>query len=537
MEVIFFLSSGLFLGWSLGANDAANVFGTAVGTRMVKFRTAALVCSVFIILGAVISGAGAAHTLGRLGAVNALPGAFTVALAAGLTTLWMTRLNLPVSTSQAIVGAIIGWNFYADTVTDTRSLGSIVTTWVACPLLAAAVAALLYLAARRFIARRRPHLLSLDAWTRVGLLVAGAFGSYSLGANNIANVMGVFVPDNPFPDLTVLGLTISGAQLLFALGGLAIAVGVFTFSERVMKTVGGGLLRLSPVAALVVVLAHSITLFLFASEGLEHVLASLGLPTFPLVPVSSSQAVIGAIIGIGLLKGGKDIRYGVLGEISLGWAATPVLAGLMSFGLLFVVENVLDQHVSHDVTYRIDAAVIADLNTTGINDPGLLRLQNRDRANSERLQHDLKKATRLDDSQILDVIARAKLGNWHVDPALVSRERDRDWFSDGQMRAIRFLAGRSYERSWALRHDLATASPEWRPRKATKQNKLHNKELELKLEYLEQVFSVRERDPDQEEELPEPAATGPAAAPADTSAALPEGAPPDSATAPVSAPR
>ncbi|MBK7045111.1 MAG: inorganic phosphate transporter [bacterium] len=416
MEVIFFLSSGLFLGWSLGANDAANVFGTAVGTRMVKFRTAALVCSVFIILGAVISGAGAAHTLGRLGAVNALPGAFTVALAAGLTTWWMTRLNLPVSTSQAIVGAIIGWNFYADTVTDTRSLGSIVTTWVACPLLAAGVAALLYLAARRFIARRRPHLLSLDAWTRVGLLVAGAFGSYSLGANNIANVMGVFVPDNPFPDFTVLGLTISGAQLLFALGGLAIAVGVFTFSERVMKTVGGGLLRLSPVAALVVVLAHSITLFLFASEGLEHVLASVGLPTFPLVPVSSSQAVIGAIIGIGLLKGGKDIRYGVLGEISLGWAATPVLAGLMSFGLLFVVENVLDQHVSHDVTYRIDAAVIADLDATGIDDPGLLRLQNRDRANSERLQHDLKKATPLSDSQILDVIARAKLGNWHVDP-------------------------------------------------------------------------------------------------------------------------
>ena len=112
MELILFLSSGLFMGWSLGANDAANVFGTAVGTRMVRFRTAALVCSAFIILGAVISGAGAAHTLGRLGAVNALPGSFTVALAAGLTTLWMTRLNLPVSTSQAVVGAIIGYRYY-----------------------------------------------------------------------------------------------------------------------------------------------------------------------------------------------------------------------------------------------------------------------------------------------------------------------------------------------------------------------------------------------------------------------------------------
>ena len=55
MEVVVFvfLSSGLFLGWSLGANDAANIFGTAVGTRIVRFATAALVCSVFVVLGAV----------------------------------------------------------------------------------------------------------------------------------------------------------------------------------------------------------------------------------------------------------------------------------------------------------------------------------------------------------------------------------------------------------------------------------------------------------------------------------------------------
>ena len=45
LTVLFFLTSGLMLGWSLGANDAANVFGTAVGTRMVRFGTAALVCS------------------------------------------------------------------------------------------------------------------------------------------------------------------------------------------------------------------------------------------------------------------------------------------------------------------------------------------------------------------------------------------------------------------------------------------------------------------------------------------------------------
>jgi PiT family inorganic phosphate transporter len=56
--LLIFLSSGLFLGWSLGANDAANVFGTAVGTRMVRFKVAAIICGVCVILGSVWSGAG-----------------------------------------------------------------------------------------------------------------------------------------------------------------------------------------------------------------------------------------------------------------------------------------------------------------------------------------------------------------------------------------------------------------------------------------------------------------------------------------------
>ena len=57
-SILIFLSSGLFLGWALGSNDAANVFGTAVGTRMVRWSTAAIICSIFVVLGAVISGAG-----------------------------------------------------------------------------------------------------------------------------------------------------------------------------------------------------------------------------------------------------------------------------------------------------------------------------------------------------------------------------------------------------------------------------------------------------------------------------------------------
>ena len=49
MMIWGFISSGLFLGWKLGANGAANVFGSAVGSRMIKFRTAAIIATIFII--------------------------------------------------------------------------------------------------------------------------------------------------------------------------------------------------------------------------------------------------------------------------------------------------------------------------------------------------------------------------------------------------------------------------------------------------------------------------------------------------------
>ena len=117
LSFLLYLSSGLFLGWSLGASEASN-FGTAVATKMITFRTAAIISAICFIVGAVYAGAGASHTLGTLGNISALAGAFMVALSAALNTPWMVRISIPVSTSQAIVGAIIGWNFFAHKPTD-----------------------------------------------------------------------------------------------------------------------------------------------------------------------------------------------------------------------------------------------------------------------------------------------------------------------------------------------------------------------------------------------------------------------------------
>ena len=346
LVIVIFLLGGLFLGWSLGANDAANVFGTAVGTRMIRFKTAAIVCGLFIILGAVISGAGTTETLGKLGSINALPGAFAACVSAGLAVYIMTKSGLPVSTTQAIVGAIIGWNIYTGSSTNFKILFTILSTWVLCPIITALIAMLFFICMKKILKNTNWHILRLDAYTRSALLIAGAFGAYSLGANNIANVMGVFVPISPFTDISLSYFgTFSSTKQLFLLGGIAIAVGVFTYSKKVMFTVGNDLLKMSPVAAFIVVIAHSIVLFLFASKGISNFLISMNLPAIPLVPVSSSQAIVGAVIGIGILKGGKEVQWNIAGKITIGWVVLPIIAALICLALLFILQNIFNQSV------------------------------------------------------------------------------------------------------------------------------------------------------------------------------------------------
>jgi phosphate/sulfate permease len=348
--ILLFLTSGLFLGWSLGANDASNVFGSAVGSKMVSFRTAALIASVAVILGAVIQGAGAADTLGKLGSVNALGGAFTLALAAAVTVYVMTKFALPVSTTQAIVGAIIGWNFFTGNNTDTSTLTKIVFTWITGPVIGALFAVLLFVLVIKIKKVTRIHLFRFETIVRFGLIVAGAFGAYSLGANNIANVMGVFIPSFNLEPVDLRFFILTSGQQLFLLGGLAIALGIITYSRKVMDTIGGNIVELSPEGAMVVVLAQSLVLFIFSSSGLSSLFVRIGLPPIPMVPVSSSQVIVGCVIGIGLYKGARNINFRLLGEIAIGWISTPVISGLLAFFSLFFMKNLFGIDIGHKIS-------------------------------------------------------------------------------------------------------------------------------------------------------------------------------------------
>ena len=345
-EYLLFLSSGLFLGWSLGANDSANIFGTAVGTKMLKFTTAATIASIFIVLGAVISGQNTTETLNALGGVNTLPAAFAVSLSASLAVRVMLKSGISVSISQTIVGAIIGWNVYNNQETDSQTLINILSCWVMCPVVSGLIAVGLYLLVKKILHCSKLHILWQDFIVRQGMILTTALGGFALGANNMADVVGVFVGSCAFDDVSVGGIiNLSGIQVLFLIGATAVSIGVFTYSKKVISTVGKGVLTFSPMVAWIVILSQSLVLILFSSEGLENFLVSIGLPPLPAVPVSSTQAVIGAIVGIGLAKGGKEIRWSLVGKLVCGWVTSPLMAFILSYISLSFMENVFKQSV------------------------------------------------------------------------------------------------------------------------------------------------------------------------------------------------
>lgn len=304
------LLGGVFMGWSLGSNDSANIFGTAVSSGMVRYRTAVFLSSVMIMAGALLSGSAGMHTLSGL-VVQTADSAFVTTMAAALAVTIMTVLKLPVSTSQAVVGAIIGIGLLTGQ-RDFGGLQKVILCWIGTPVGTIIVSIILYQLIGKILEKIPMHIFMRDKLLRYGLILAGSYGAYALGANNVANVTGVFIETGQ--------LTVFQAALL---GGGSIALGVLTYSRNVMKTVGQKLVKLDPFSAFIAVLSSAIVVHFYALLG---------------VPVSSSQAIIGAVLGIGMLKGVQTISKKTLLSIFSGWIASPVVAGVLAytiFGLLY----------------------------------------------------------------------------------------------------------------------------------------------------------------------------------------------------------
>lgn len=323
--------SSVAVGWSIGANDAANSLGTAVGSKVVTLKQGIILITIFGFLGAVLQGKYVVATIGKgIVPIHALPsnvGGLVAMIATIAACLWVvlaTYWKMPISTSHSIVGAVAGAGLAVNGIT-TRAhelvaapvnwsvMRDIFLCWVLTPLGAALIGYVFYLTLRAVFPKIVPEKIQKPVLTFL-IIASGCYVAFSWGANDVANAIGL-----------IAGAGILSPMACLVIGGLSIALGIVTWGYKVIETIGSEITRLLPLMAFSAQLASGVNV---------HAYTLLG------VPVSTSHSIVGAIFGVGLVLGVKVVNLKVLREIVVCWIATPFVSGILSFALLWVVTRI-----------------------------------------------------------------------------------------------------------------------------------------------------------------------------------------------------
>lgn len=390
--MILILSSLLafYLAWNLGANDVANSMGTSVGSKAVTLKQALIIAGLLEFTGAVFFGHNVSETLitGILDPAQFTPqmliiGMISVLVAAGIWLNVATLFGFPVSSSHATVGAIAGVGslaFGIDAV-NWNEIELISITWIITPLVSGLIAAIFYGTIKRFILDQPDAIARLQQWIPwISTVLIGIFGvivfptiaksiqtAINLSIQNISLVLGVLAIStlsiSVLQNLQTVESTIAKFQVVSAcfvafahgsndvgnaiapfaaivsvlrsgtvqdfeiplwiliLGGIGIVAGLAVLGGKVISTIGEGIISLQPSGGLCAELATATTILIASRYGL---------------PVSTSHALVGGVVGVGLVQGLKSIRVETIRSIGLTWLVTIPVAAILS-GIVFLI--------------------------------------------------------------------------------------------------------------------------------------------------------------------------------------------------------
>jgi PiT family inorganic phosphate transporter len=321
-------------------------------------------------------------------------GMLAALLGAGSFLFVTSMRGLPVSTGQSIVGGILGFALIAFGAGPVNwgEIGKIAASWVVSPLLAGVLAFVLFESIRRLVfnhpdpaigARRYLPMyvflaalviclvtlvkglshIGVEIDTRTAVLGAIALGgvaavisamllrridlspearasdryrnverifaiaqvftaatmAFAHGSNDVANAVGpvaaiINVLNNPGS----VGESSELSGWVLILGGAGIVVGLATYGHRVMRTIGARITELTPTRGFSAELAAASTVVLATFFGL---------------PVSTTQTLVGGVLGVGMARGLRALDLSVLGTVFLGWLLT--LPGAALFTAVF----------------------------------------------------------------------------------------------------------------------------------------------------------------------------------------------------------
>lgn len=327
-EIIFVvygaIAAALFFDFVNGFHDAANSIATVVGTRVLRPLQAVCMAAVANFAGPFVFGTAVAATVGKgiiqpeFSTVYVILAGLVGAIIWDLVTWWF---GLPSSSSHALIGGLVGSALMVGGLQALVYSGveKVLVFMVVSPSVGFAIAAGFGLAILYFLGRSAPGKVN-RVFGRLQI-VSSAFFSLTHGANDGQKTMGV-----------ITALLIAGGMLqtdkfivpIWVILGAAaaIAFGTFFGGWRIVKTMAFRLTNLKPYQGFC------------AETGGGAILTSMA---WLGIPVSTTHAISGAIMGAGSTKRLSAVRWGLGRRIVYAWIITiPASAGLAAASLLII---------------------------------------------------------------------------------------------------------------------------------------------------------------------------------------------------------
>jgi PiT family inorganic phosphate transporter len=395
----------LYMAWAIGANDVANAMGTSVGSGALTIRQAVLVAGVLEFSGAYLAGGHVTDTV-RKGILDVsqlspdlvLYGMLGALASAATLLLIATKFGLPISTTHAIVGAIVGFGSVGLGVDAVQwgKVGQIAASWVTSPLMGGTLAFVIFIILRKLILDRSDPVAAARRWgpffygvvffviglvtlfkglknlkldydlpqAMLGALLLAVVGA-GVGKVFLARVR-VREGDRPLRNVErvfVVLQILTACAVAFAhgsndvansIGPLASVVHIATGAaldskaavEPWMLMVGGfgivvglatwGYRVMETVGKKITELTPSRGFAAELAAALTIVLASrLG------IPVSTTHILVGSVLGVGLARGIGALDMRVVGNIVVSWVATLPLAAVLSIFFFYFFKGLL----------------------------------------------------------------------------------------------------------------------------------------------------------------------------------------------------
>jgi len=309
MLVVLLVAVALAFAFSIGAHYMGACMGMPYAAGALRPWPALLLMGPLTLLGAAAASSKVEVTVGHgiLAANSVSLGlALSIVLAAFLLPSAYNFLTLPTSTIQILVFSGVGAGLGAGVAIQWNTILDLLGLWAVAPVAAFGLGYLLVKATDRRLPRARENG-SLQRTAAYSLVGVGVAASFAMGANDVANASGALI---------MTGLT--SLELAGVLGGIALAVGVLTWGQPILKRVAFQIVKLDPRMAFFAQLSQAALILVYVSFGYF---------------TSMNQTLVGAMIGTGVARGQTPDLWKSIRGILQGWAFGPVSGIALGFAL------------------------------------------------------------------------------------------------------------------------------------------------------------------------------------------------------------